>query len=166
MQNAIRRYVTGLNANGRSTVVDIKDIKSSGGAGNFNLWMTGADLDPVSETDVVPFFPRQGQTIFRVFHIPPAEMLDNDTLVKIVDGFFAAIGDPACKVDTSRHPLMHTTPTLDYVMLLSGHANLLLDEGDPVPLNPLDVVVQRGVNHMWVNTGNENAVFLAVMLGR
>ena len=79
--------------------------------------------------------------------------------------FFAELGDRRCKIDTSRHPLMHATPTVDYIMLLSGDAALILDEGEPIALKPFDAVVQRGTNHAWVNTGREDAVFLAVMLG-
>jgi oxalate decarboxylase/phosphoglucose isomerase-like protein (cupin superfamily) len=60
---------------------------------------------------------------------------------------------------------MHCTPTTDYIMLLAGKAALLLDEGEPVELRPFDSVVQRDTNHMWLNTGDEDAVFLAVMIG-
>jgi hypothetical protein len=84
---------------------------------------------------------------------------------RLAAGFFAELGDPRCRVDTSRHPLMHATPTVDYIMLLSGDAALLLDEGEPIALRPFDAVVQRGTNHTWLNTGCEDAVFLAVMLG-
>ena len=129
--------------------------------------MTGADLDADAATDALPFFPREGQTIFRIFRIPPAGQLDRAALEAIAEGFFAEIGDPACRVDTSRHPLMHATPTIDYILLLSGEAELWLDEGDPVPLE----AARRGraarrQSHAWVNTGAEDAVFLAVMIGR
>ena len=162
---SIRRYVTGFDARGRSVVLDARDIAECGSAGNFNLWMTGANLAPDAATDALPFFPREGQTVFRIFRIPPAEKLDRAALEAIAEGFFAEIGDPRCRVDTSRHPLMHATPTIDYILLLSGEAELWLDEGDPVSLKPLDTVVQRGVNHTWVNKGAEDAVFMAVMIG-
>ena len=165
MPRAIRRYVTGLNERGRSAVVDCREIAESGSAGNFNLWLTGAGSDPLTETTAFPFFPRRGQTLFRIFRIPPSGSLDRAALEAIAEGFFAEIGDPSCKVDTSRHPLMHATPTVDYILLLSGDAALLVDEGEPAPLKPLDAVVQLGVNHMWINTGAEDAVFLAVMIG-
>jgi hypothetical protein len=165
MPRAIRRYVTGLDEQGRSMVADCREIAESGGAGNFNLWLTGAGIDPLNEGEGFPFFPRKGQTLFRVFRIPPSGSLDRAALEQIAEGFFAEIGDPACKVDTTRHPLMHATPTIDYILLLSGEAELLVDQGDPAPLKPWDAVVQRGVNHMWINTGTQDAVFLAVMIG-
>lgn len=164
MTGSIRRYVTGLDAQGRSTVSDARDIAESGGAGNFNLWMTGGPSNPF-EGAAYPFFPRRGQTIFRLFRIPPSGSLDRAALERIAEGFFAEIGDPSCKIDTTRHPMMHATPTVDYILLLSGEAALLLDEGEPVKLKPFDAVVQRGVNHMWLNIGSQDAVFLAVMIG-
>jgi quercetin dioxygenase-like cupin family protein len=61
---------------------------------------------------------------------------------------------------------MHVTPTTDYIMLLSGEVSLLLDAGEPIPLQPFDVVVQRNTNHAWINTGSEAAVLMAVMVGQ
>ena len=164
MPRTYRRVVTGNDANGRSLVALDEQVEETGGAGNFNFWMTGArgGGEPVS----FPFFPRSNETVFRVFRIPPDRpAVPVDEIEKIAAGFFAELGDPSCKVDTTRHPLMHRTPTTDYIMLLAGSAALLLDEGEPVPLQPFDAVVQRATNHMWLNTGREDAVFLAVMLG-
>jgi hypothetical protein len=161
-----RRLVTGNDAAGRSVVIDDSEIAETGGAGNFNFWMTGpGDIAPMLPASF-PFFPRSGETIFRVFRIPQSDTaMTASDIDKLAAGFFAELGDPGCKVDTSRHPLMHATPTVDYIMLLAGEAALLLDEGEPIPLQPFDAVVQRGTNHAWLNTGPDDAVFLAVMLG-
>ena len=67
------------------------------------------------------------------------------------------------RVDTSRHPSMHKTKTIDYIILLKGDITLLLDE-DEVRLKPFDVVVQRGTNHAWVNNGSEPALLIAVLI--
>lgn len=162
MGSTFRRIVTGTNAEGRSVVSGDARVAETGKAGNFDFWMTGGD----GAGATVPFFPPPGGTVFRVFRIPPAgPAMSAAEIAAMADGFFAELGDPACQVDTTRHPLMHRTPTTDYVMLLSGSAALLLDEGEPVPLSPFNAVVQRGTNHMWLNTGREDAVFLAVMVG-
>ena len=60
---------------------------------------------------------------------------------------------------------MHTTRTIDYVVLLSGEVTLLLDKGE-VDLKPFDVVVQRGTSHAWVNKnkGKEPALIAAVLI--
>jgi uncharacterized cupin superfamily protein len=65
--------------------------------------------------------------------------------------------------DTTRHPGMHKTKTIDYIILLSGSVTLLLDN-DEVQLQPFDVVVQRGTNHAWVVDGTESALFIAVLI--
>jgi len=67
------------------------------------------------------------------------------------------------RVDTSKHPAMHKTNTIDYIILLKGDVSLLLDE-DEVKLKPFDVVVQRGTNHAWVNLGEEPALLIAVLI--
>jgi len=67
------------------------------------------------------------------------------------------------RTDTTRHPGMHKTKTIDYIILLSGNATLLLDD-DEVQLQPFDVVVQRGTNHAWVVDGTESALFIAVLI--
>jgi quercetin dioxygenase-like cupin family protein len=68
-----------------------------------------------------------------------------------------------CRPDTSRHPGMHRTATVDYIVLLTGRVTLLLDD-DEIDLEPFDVVVQRGTNHAWVNRGNIPALLLTVMI--
>ena len=67
------------------------------------------------------------------------------------------------RVDTTRHPSMHKTKTIDYIILLKGDVTLLLDN-DEVKLKPFDVVVQRGTNHAWVNNGEEPALLIAVLI--
>jgi uncharacterized cupin superfamily protein len=71
--------------------------------------------------------------------------------------------DAHCRSDASRHPGMHKTRTIDYVVLLSGEVTLLLDKGE-VDLKPFDVVVQRGTSHAWVNKGKEPALIAAVRI--
>ena len=44
-----------------------------------------------------------------------------------------------------------------------GRVQLL--EGEAIPLKPFDAVVQRATNHIWLNTGTEDAVFVGVMIG-
>jgi hypothetical protein len=157
--------VTANNGAGKSYVQSDTGVAEAE-LGNFNFWRTapgGAEPDIAAP---VPFFPSPGETVFRIFRLPPADPeMTPAQLSAVAEGFFAGVGSPDAKVDTSRHPLMHTTPTTDYIVLLSGEVSLLLDEGEPVPLRPFDAVVQRGTNHTWVVTGCEPAVLMAVMLG-
>jgi hypothetical protein len=168
MPPSFRRLVTGLDVHGKSILLEDARIEE-GRLGNFNFWRTKPGTtgsDGVAPQDF-PFFAEPGGTLFRVFRLPAAG--PGSTLQELRDvsaGFFAEIGVPSCRVDTSRHPLMHVTPTTDYIMLLSGEVSLLLDEGDPIPLKPFDAVVQRSTNHAWINTGSDAATLMAVMVGQ
>jgi hypothetical protein len=166
MDRIYRRLVTGNNASGRSILVEDAEIRETGGAGNFNFWRTPSRDRVRGPTGPFPFFPAADETVFRMFRIPPDNpAMTRAAIEQVATDFFAELGDRRCKIDTRRHPLMHATPTVDYIMLLSGDAALILDEGEPIALKPFDAVVQRGTNHTWLNTGREDAVFLAVMLG-
>ena len=163
MQPSFRRLTAGRGADGKSTILEDARIEE-GTLGNFNLWATRADGTDGAEA--IPFFPEPGGSIFRVVRLPPLDpAMPRSALDKLAKAFFAEVGSPACKVDVSRHPLMHLTPTTDYIMLLSGEVSLLMDEGDPIPLKPFDCVVQRGANHAWIVTSKEPAVFVCVMMG-
>jgi hypothetical protein len=163
MRPSFRRLVTGHNAAGKSALIDDARIEE-GSLGNFNLWSTRPGGKDGAEQ--VPFFPGPGGTIFRVVRLPPPDReATADQLERLAEEFFSGVGSPQCKVDTSRHPLMHVTPTTDYIMLLSGTVSLLLDTGEPIPLKPFDLVVQRATNHAWIVNGVEPAVLLCVMAG-
>lgn len=163
-----RVIVTGNTKAGKSVVVEEARVTMTG-PGNFNFWQTKADQSPHDvSTGRAPmkFFPAPGGTMFRLFTIPPADpnMTPTD-IAAIQDMLFGAIGIAEARADTSRHPMMHVTPTVDYIVLLSGEISLLLDEGEPISLEPFDAVVQRGTNHSWINTGHKPALLMCVMVG-
>jgi hypothetical protein len=163
MTLSFRRLTTGRDGRGKSVLIDDARIEE-GRLGNFNFWTTRPDGTDGGAN--IPFFPAPGGSIFRVFRLPPADPPPTaGEMAAMTDEFFAEIGSADCRVDTSRHPLMHVTPTTDYVMLLSGEVSLLLDVGEPIPLRPFDCVVQRATNHAWIVTGSEPAVLVAVMSG-
>ena len=62
------------------------------------------------------------------------------------------IGADVVRGHPPRHPVIHRTRTIDYVIVLEGEIDLLLDDGD-LRLAAGDVVVQRGTNHAWINRG-------------
>ena len=70
---------------------------------------------------------------------------------------------PKIGIDVSKHPAMHKTDSIDYIILLKGDVTLILDE-DEIDLKPFDTIVQRGTNHAWRNNGNEPALFIAVLI--
>ncbi len=126
---------------------------------------SGQDFAPTPGNGrAVPFYPPPGGTLLRLFVLPPPDPgLSEAGRAEIAEAFFAGNGIEHCRVDVTRHPLMHRTPTRDCVVLLQGRAQLLLDTGPPVELEPLDCVVQGATNHAWVNLGPGPAVFVALM---
>lgn len=169
MSEKRRVIVTQNNGAGKSTVLEDLQVEPSG-VGVFNLWQTFRDRAPDDVSGrgspAFTFFPDAGGTQFRLFTIPPADPSVKPAQIQgMADEFFKHIGWAGARRDTSRHPFMHVTPTVDYILLLSGEILLILDEGDPIPLKPFDAVVQRGTNHSWANTGKTTALLMAVMVG-
>ena len=60
---------------------------------------------------------------------------------------------------------MHTTPTVDYAIVLDGEIWLELDEGRRRLLRQHDVVIQNGTRHAWRNKSDRTAT-LAVRAHR
>lgn len=62
-------------------------------------------------------------------------------------------------------PGMHTTDTIDFVMVMSGVVTLELDDGARVELSTGDCVVQNGTRHAWRNAGPEPCALAITMVG-
>jgi mannose-6-phosphate isomerase-like protein (cupin superfamily) len=60
---------------------------------------------------------------------------------------------------------MHTTPTIDYVIVIKGVLDLDLGDGEIVSLEAGDVVVQCGARHAWRNHTSEPATAVFVLIG-
>ncbi len=167
MSNRYRCVVTGRNADGRSIVVRDEEVPTAA-LGCADFWKTYTSPANLSDDwrpeTRLQLEPPPGGTIFRFFEIPPVNQdLDAARADQAAVAAFAEADASHCRVDTRRNPMMHTTATIDYVVLLRGEVTLLLDEGE-VALEPLDVVVQRGTNHYWVNRGREPALLMGVLL--
>jgi len=76
---------------------------------------------------------------------------------------FASMDAAHTRPDVSKGPGMHQTNTTDYIVLLSGKVRLVLDKEER-DLEPFDVVIQRGTNHAWINTGDEEALLMGVLV--
>jgi mannose-6-phosphate isomerase-like protein (cupin superfamily) len=154
----VRRVVTGHRADGRSTVLidsPAPNVKRRH-AGNAStlLWVTDETPARASSADraardigVPP--PRRG-TIFRIAEFPPGiggEVRDHDSVLRDF-----GIGADVARGHAPRHPAIHRTRSVDYVVVLEGEIDLLLDDRD-VHLKAGDVVVQQGTNHAWINRG-------------
>ena len=168
----MRRIVTGHNDNGRSIVtIDGPPAASIGEdvGGLFELWNTdgnqviSSDMIDRADDEII-LSPPRGGTKFRYFQINPLPKgVPDEILQEIAADAFEKVGAAHHRVDTTKHPAMHKTETVDYIILLKGDVTLILDE-EEVDLKPFDVVVQRGTNHAWVNNGTEPALLIAVLI--
>src|ERR1700728_2176230 len=159
-----RRIITGHDAEGKSVVV-IDAPPTPFGA----YWMT--DSTPVDNSgsgdaglQVRKLEPPPGGSIFRFAAIPPEDpSVSREERERQTAQMFAQMDAAHCRADTTRHPAMHKTRTIDYIVLLSGEVTLLLDKGECY-LKSFVIVVQRGTNHAWVNKGKERALLAAVLI--
>ena len=168
----MRRIITGHDKNGRSIVsIDGPPARSIGEdvGGLFEIWNTdgndiiSSDSSDRADEDII-LSPPKGGTKFRYFEINPMpEGVSNEIMQEIAADAFEKIGASHHRIDTSKHPAMHKTETIDYIILLKGDVTLILDE-EEVDLKPFDVVVQRGTNHAWTNNGNKPALLIAILV--
>jgi quercetin dioxygenase-like cupin family protein len=60
---------------------------------------------------------------------------------------------------------MHRTLSLDYAAVISGEIVLLLDGGEEKTIRAGEYIVQRGVNHSWINRSEAVCRIMCVMVG-
>ena len=170
----MRRIVTGHNTNGKSIIkIDGPPARSIGEeiGGLYEIWNeTGIAVDTLSDVDNadsdILLSPPKGGSKFRYFKIMPTPQgVSVEILNQMAEEAFSRIGAAHHRIDIARHPAMHKTKTIDYIILLEGDVTLVLDE-EEVRLKPFDVVVQRGTNHAWINNGKESATLIAVLIDR
>jgi len=168
----MRRVVTGHDKNGKSIVVlDGPPARSIGEdvGGLFELWNTDGNTINTQDNidradDEIILSPPSNGSKFRYFQINPTpEGIPMDIMQDIAADAFEKIGAAHHRIDTTKHPAMHKTETIDYIILLKGDVTLILDQ-EEVDIKPFDVVVQRGTNHAWVNNGSDPALLIAVLI--
>ena len=168
----MRRVITGHDKNGKSIVVlDGPPARSIGEdvGGLFELWNTDGNTINTQDNidradDEIILSPPSNGSKFRYFQINPTpEGIPMDIMQDIAADAFDKIGAAHHRIDTAKHPAMHKTETIDYIILLKGDVTLILDQ-EEVDIKPFDVVVQRGTNHAWVNNGSDPALLIAVLI--
>ena len=173
-----RRIVTGHDEQGRSIVVsdappeNLVPNPSDPDRGHINFWRTdtvpasnAAFVDPMAGPPC-PLPPPKGGTMFRFFQIAPEKNeagLSKEERDRRMARMFEAAGAGHARLAMNRHPSMHHTDSVDYIILLKGEVTCLLDIGQ-VNMKPFDVLIQRGTNHGWVNYGEEPALLVAVLV--
>ena len=157
----VRRVVTGRNADGRSIVVSDgtpPDVIALPGFGRAELWaLPAGPLHPEAQLDLDSarrdLEPPPGAATWKVLRLSPSEEAHSPSPEELAN-------DP--RYDANR-PGFHRTDTLDWITILEGEIDLLLDH-DRVRLRAGDCVVQRGTWHAWQVVGESDCVFGALML--
>ena len=139
----VRRVVTGHDENGKSCVL-IDDVAS-----NATSRRLGHDSRLIWVTDAAPAsYDGNEDAGARAIGRPPPV---NGTLIRILEIQPGVTAEP------------HFTETIDYVIVMSGEMDMVLDT-ETVKLNAGDVLVQRGTTHNWVNHGPKPCRFAAILI--
>ncbi|WP_375200885.1 cupin domain-containing protein [Hyphococcus sp.] len=171
---SLRRVITDNDKESRSRIlIDGAAAKliALEEAGLAEIWSADLDADKLldatdrlADTDL-RLEPDPRSVKVRWFTIAPEDKAKTAEELEAAAALgFGAVGAAHCRVDTTRHPSMHKTQSLDVIVLVKGSVDLLLDDDEAVGLKPGDVVIQRATNHGWLNRGDETALLVAVLI--
>lgn len=172
----IRRVVTGHDEHGKSVIVSdgtpprTKDFVHTPGFSMSIAWATIAGgsnraLDITQQLRSV--VPGPGESIVHIVIFPPESVMQSSTF-----DFSAAVREHAeeapglIELFEPNSPGMHTTPTVDYAIVLEGEIWLELDDEEIAHLTQHDFVVQNGTRHAWRNKGSKPAKMAFILMGR
>lgn len=172
----LRRVVTG-HANGRSVVCSdaapprAKQFEHTPGFASALLWSTASvaripfdGREPT--TGVSSFVPAPGETRFIVVTFPPDSVMASPSFDPVAAGREQAEQSPGLvECFEPDNPGMHTTPTVDYAIVLEGEIWLELDDSCVTRLARHDIVVQNGTRHAWRNNGSAPATVAFILIG-
>ena len=167
----IRRVVTGHDANGKSMFLmdgaapNIKEMASMPGLALTDLWVTdGSPANNAGNADAadrpIVLEPPKNGSILRIVEFPPDSAWRNQADSKAA---FDSIGAGHAKDGSTADPMMHTTATVDYLIVLKGEIYAIMEHGETL-LRPGDIMIQRGTNHSWSVRGNEPCVLAAILI--
>lgn len=174
---SIRRVVTAKNSAGKSVVVSDgpspRETTFAHTPGFFAapIWMGAAPpslsdgKDPMSVPGA-SLLPAPGGSTFIVVTFPPDSVMMSPDFDPAKAGAEHLLATPGIAETFEReNPGMHTTPTVDYGVVLDGEIWLELDDGETVHLKQRDTFVQQGARHGWRNKGSRPATLAFVLVG-
>lgn len=174
MPQPIRRVVTGHDASGAAvfvsdTLVEPVTTALSPSTAFHQIWNgDGAPTfpDDGARPEPTTYFPPVGGFRFGFFTLPPAgERPAPGVDVPAALAQLHADLPGLFVYNEVEEPGMHTTPTIDFEVVISGEVVLELDGGATVHLRPGDTVVQNGTRHRWSNPGAEPAMLAVFICG-
>ncbi len=172
----LRRVVTANDQDGTSRIMiddgPAEKFQSGDVGGLYEIWHDAASgpLEGLPSEDLAKgkpqLSPAPGKVKIRWFAIEAApEGASPEDMAALTRAAFIEMGAGDHQPDTSKHPAMHLTHTLDAIILVKGRVRLILDQ-EETEIGPGDVVVQRATNHAWAVVGDEPALFVAVLVDR
>ena len=166
-----RRIVTGHNAKGKSIIsfddhgTNVTHIPSWEGLYVTELWVTSeSPIENRGDKDralrPMKHDPDKHGTIFRLVEIPPESKTTFNA-----KGIFSELGssNKPSESDSARHPTMHKTNSVDYLVVISGEMIMQMEEGETL-LKQGDCIVQRGTNHAWINKTDKPCLIAAILI--
>lgn len=172
MPYRIRRVVTGHDKDGKSRILmdslapNILEMASMPGVALTDLWRT--KTSPASNsgsadaaTGKIKLEPPESGSILRIVEFPPDKAWRDTANAAAA---FKSIGAGHAPDHASGDPMMHTTATVDYIIVLQGAIYAIMDTEETL-LEQGDVLIQRGTNHSWSVRGDEPCVVAAVLVG-
>ncbi len=174
MAKRFRRLVTGHDDQGRSVVIfdgeppTVLETAARPGATMTGIWDTTATPPSIAgNADAyahpINLMPPMNGTQCIALELQPE---DPEVMRKVDrEAAFGAMNAASklARGDKARHPYMHATETLDYVIILKGEVYLILDDSEHL-LKAGDIVVQRGTNHAWSNRGKESCILVGMLI--
>lgn len=137
----IRRVVTGLDKEGKSVVKwdsELETYTSRPGNERVELWATKSLPAEQTEEDPANWeldMNLASGSIFRIARYEPKKVAE----------------------------MWHSTDTIDYGIVLTGEICMQLEK-EEVILKEGDVLIQRGVNHNWVNRSDKVCVIAFILI--
>ena len=142
-----RRVVTGLNSSGKSIILSDGLVPENARGSDLKEGTSFSDLWIEQQV--------------------PVDLKDNvDHLIGYSPTTEPPPGGVTARIITWREGFSypsHSTETLDFIFVISGKLELILDEGSTI-VAPGDSVVQRGTNHGWRVVGDSPCIVVAVLL--
>jgi len=162
----IRRIVTGQNATGKAIVLTdgpapvVHNLESLPGFVPGDLWSRSSRAEVWSTSATpAPIGTDWDPDKLRPMPVP----WKNGTALKIVELQPDARERDEPDTASAPLPIMQRTETVDYAIVLSGEAYLVLDDSE-VLVRTGDVVIQQGNKHAWSNRSKQTCRIALFMI--
>ncbi len=162
MSKLLRRIVTGMDKNGKA-IFESDDMPPI--AFTYEDWPGFNNVELWQITEAIPSLSDQYNTEKSYdFNIPPGVVRFCTVRLPPLKKLLAHQAAKGNEVDLKTFG-MHSTHTIDFLILLEGEVTLLLENGEEKNLTVHDTVVQKGNIHAWHNRGEVDCVIACVMIG-